>query len=79
MKVDVADLISIIEIFAKRDFPIASNSRLLEDGIIDSLNLVQIISEIEAKYDLKIGAMDISFEDFESPALLAEALEKIFP
>lgn len=77
MNAEISEIISIIEIFARSDSTITGNSKLLEDGIIDSLNVVQIISEIEATYDVKIGAMELSFDDFESPATLAAALKNI--
>ena len=76
MEVNLEELISIIQMFAVEGSVISADSKLLDDEIIDSLNVVQIIAEVEARFSVKIGAMDLSFDDFESPATLAIALAK---
>ena len=77
MEVNLEELISIVEMFAVGGSTINADAQLLGDELIDSLNVVQIIAEIEAKFGVKIGAMDLSFDDFESPATLASALKKL--
>ena len=77
MEVNLEELISIVEMFAVGGSTINADTQLLGDELIDSLNVIQIIAEIEAKFGVKIGAMDLSFDDFESPATLASALKKL--
>lgn len=77
MEVNLEELISIIEMFAADGADIVADSKLLDDELIDSLNVVQIIAEIEARFGVKIGAMDLSFDDFASPTILAAALAKL--
>jgi acyl carrier protein len=53
------------------DFPIQTETRLLEEGICDSLGLVQIVSEIEGRYPaLRIPDQDITRENFGSIAAI---------
>lgn len=49
------------------DFPIKADTRLLEEGICDSLGLVQIVSELEGRYPaLRIPDQDVTRENFGS-------------
>lgn len=75
--IDINELIEIIGIFAVPDSEINIDTKILELELIDSLNVMQIISEIEGRYSMSIGAMDLSFDDFETPMLLKVALDKI--
>lgn len=75
--IDIEELIELIQIFAVPNAEIKEDTKILELNFIDSMNVIQIIAEIEGKYSLKIGAMDLSFDDFESPQTLKVALDKI--
>jgi len=77
MTVSLEELITIVEMFAVSGSEIHAKSELLNDGLIDSLNVIQIIAEVETRFGIEIGAMDISFDDFESPTTLATALKKL--
>ena len=53
------------------DFPIESETKLLEEGICDSLGLVQIVSEIEGRYPaLRIPDQEVNRENFGSIAAI---------
>ena len=53
------------------DFPIKTDTRLLEEGICDSLGLVQIVSEIEGRIPaLRIPDQDVTRENFGSIAAI---------
>ena len=77
MKVTIKDVIDIISIYAKPGYEILENSKILEDQIIDSINVIQIIAEIEARMNIKISSMDLDFDDFETPLKLVDALRKV--
>jgi acyl carrier protein len=56
-------------------FPIASNTRLLEEGICDSLGLVQLAAEIERRTPgIKIRDQEITRENFGTPEAILEFL-----
>jgi len=53
------------------DFPIKTDTRLLEEGICDSLGLVQIVSEIEGRIPaMRIPDQDVTRENFGSIAAI---------
>lgn len=48
-------------------FPIGPDTKLLEEGICDSLGMVQIVSEIEGRYPaLRIPDQEVTRENFGS-------------
>jgi len=56
-------------------FPIERDTRLLEEGICDSLGLVQIVSEIEGRYPtLRIPDQEVTRENFGSIAAIMRYL-----
>lgn len=57
------------------DFPIEIETRLLEEGICDSLGLVQIVAEIEGRYPaLRIPDQEVTRENFGSIAAIIRYL-----
>jgi acyl carrier protein len=53
------------------EFPIAADTRLLEEGICDSLGLVQLASEIESRNpSLRVPDQEITRENFGSIAAI---------
>lgn len=69
--------IEIISIFSIEGIDILEDTKLLDKELIDSINVIQIISEVENQYEIKIGPMDLSFDDFETPKILNNALNKL--
>lgn len=62
-------LLSILsELHPDVDFAEAEN--LIDDGILDSFDIVTIVAEIDSEYDVQIGPEDLIPENFNS----AEAL-----
>lgn len=50
---------------------------LIDDGILDSLDIVTLITEINDKFDISITAEEIVPENFNSAAALMALIEKI--
>lgn len=50
---------------------------LIDDGILDSLDIVTLITEINDKFDISIPAEEIVPENFNSAAALMALIEKI--
>lgn len=51
---------------------IAPEDRLLEDGIIDSLSLLDLVEFIESTYEIVVDEFDIDVETFGSARSIAE-------
>ena len=58
-------------------FPLALDTRLLEEGICDSLGLIQIVSEIESRHPkLRIADQEITRENFGSIAAILNYISR---
>lgn len=52
------------------DVDFAHEERLVEDGLIDSLDLTQIIAALDDAFDIRISAGEIEPENFNSAAAM---------
>ena len=59
------------------DIDFTSEEALIDDGILDSLDIVTLITEINDKFDVSIPAEEIIPENFNSAAALMALIEKI--
>ncbi|MBR5616267.1 MAG: acyl carrier protein [Clostridia bacterium] len=69
----------IIEILKKMhptvDFE--GEMHLIDDGILDSLDIVTLVTELNAAFDVSIPAVEILPSNFNSVAALAEMIERL--
>lgn len=57
------------------DFTVAED--LVDDGILDSLDIVSLIAEIHSEFDLTIPAEEIIPENFNSAASLWALIQRL--
>ena len=57
------------------DFETATD--LVDDGILDSLDIVTLVTEIHAEFDVAIPAEEIVPENFNSAEALMSLIEKL--
>ena len=58
-------------------FPVDADTKLLEEGICDSLGLVQIVSEVEGRVpSLRIPDQDVTRENFGSIAAILDYVNR---
>jgi len=55
----------------------ANETKLVDDGLIDSFDIIQIISSIDDEYDISIPATEILPENFNSAKTLLALIEKL--
>ena len=59
------------------DVDFEEEDMLVDDGIIDSFDIVTIVSEIQERMDVVIGAKYITPENFNSAEALYDLIEQI--
>lgn len=59
------------------DVDFANTSDLIDDGILDSLDIVTLVTEINSVFDVTIPAEEIVPENFNSAAALMALIEKL--
>ena len=60
----------------KPEVDFAQSSSLVDDGILDSIDIVSIITEIESEYSIEIDPDEIDPDNFQSAAAILEMIEK---
>lgn len=69
-------LISILaELHPEIDFK--TNDSLVDDGILDSLDIVSLVSQIDVEFDVSIPAEEIIPENFNSAAALYALITRL--
>lgn len=63
MKDTIIKLLNIIH--PEVDFT-SENSDLISNGVLDSFDVVQLISDIESEFSISISALDLVPENFDS-------------
>lgn len=55
------------------EFDFTQSANFIEDGMLDSFDIVALVSELDSRFDISINGMDIIPENFAS----IEAIEKL--
>ena len=68
----------ILEILkrVKPEVDFTNSIDLVDEGILDSIDLVTIISEIEEEYGIEIDPDEIDPDNFQSASAMREMIEK---
>ena len=61
----------------KNDIDFETETGLVDSGLIDSLEIVEIITAIEAEYGIEIDPDDIDPDNFQSAEAMWNMIEKI--
>ena len=59
------------------DVDFEDNESLIDDGILDSLDIVSLVTEINAEFDVTIPAEEIIPENFNSAKALMELITRL--
>lgn len=60
----------------KEDVDFENSTDFIEDGLLDSFDLVNLVSELEDVFDIEIRGVDIIPENFTSIETITELVEK---
>lgn len=60
----------------KEDVDFENSTDFIEDGLLDSFDLVNLVSELEDVFDIEIRGVDIIPENFTSIEAITELVEK---
>ena len=59
------------------DVDFENNEELIDEGILDSLDIVTLVTEINAEFDVTIPAEEIVPENFNSAKALMSLIERL--
>ncbi len=70
------ELLEILqEILPKVDWK--TDAALVDDGILDSIDIITIISEITDEYDIKISTDEMKAENFNSVKAIWDMIQRL--
>lgn len=58
------------------EFDYKASNNFIEDGLLDSFDIISLVSMIEEKYSIKIDGMDIVPENFFNAGVIVELVKK---
>ena len=69
----------VIEILKKMhpDAAVTGDVRLVDDGILDSLDIVTLVTELNAAFDVRIPAIEILPDNFNSVGAMVAMIERL--
>ena len=59
-------------LFSKKGYPYSLDTSLLENGIVDSVNVLELVMFIEGTFKVKVDDSEITPNNFDSVSKLAE-------
>ena len=62
---------------AKPDVDFSSEKKLIDNGVLDSFDVVQLVMKLNDAFDIEIGAEDIVPENFNSAEALWAMIERL--
>lgn len=70
------ELIGILQEL-KPDVDFAAQNNLVTDGILDSFDVVTLVTELNNTFDIEITASDMVFENFDSVSAMMALVERL--
>ncbi len=63
-------------LFSKHGYPHPLDASFLENGIIDSMNVLELVMFVEENFGFKVADEDIVPDNFDSVTLLAQFIRR---
>ena len=63
-------------LFSSRGYPYSDDASFLEEGIIDSMNVMELIAFVEECFRIQINDDDITPDNFDSVSRIAAFVER---
>ena len=70
------DILKILNEF-RPDINFQSSERLIDDGLLDSLDIVNIVAELDSEFDIEIPVEEITPEDFNSVSAINRLVDRL--
>jgi acyl carrier protein len=79
IKVRGAEMEKLLDILnqIRSDIDYENEKTLVDDGVLDSFDIVSIVSELSMEYDIDISIDDMTAENFNSAEAMLEMINRI--
>ena len=76
IETQIKDYISKNLLFSDNGFPYPDEASFLEEGIVDSVGVMELVAFVEEKFSLKIDDTDVTPDNFDSVGRLAAFIRR---
>lgn len=59
------------------DVEFEKETKLIDDGVLDSFDIVSLVSELNSEFDIEINVMDLEPVNFNSVDAMLELIERL--
>ncbi|MFZ0427810.1 MAG: acyl carrier protein [Acidobacteriota bacterium] len=66
-------------LFSGESYPYSDDASLLDEGIVDSMNVLELVNFVEEKFGIKVNDPEIVPDNFDSVRRLASFVERKQP
>jgi acyl carrier protein len=73
---EIKDYIAKNLLFSDNGFPYSEEASFLEEGIVDSVGVMELVAFVEEKFGLKIDDADVTPDNFDSVSRLAAFIRR---
>ena len=70
------EIIKILQ-SVRDDIDFANETKLVDDGLLDSFDIVGLVTELRDAYDIEISIEDLTPENFNSAQSIYELVERL--
>jgi D-alanine--poly(phosphoribitol) ligase subunit 2 len=70
------DILKILNEF-RPDLDFKNSERLIDDGLLDSLDIVNIVAELDSEFDIEIPVEEITPENFNSVSAINRLVDRL--
>lgn len=56
---------------------VSSESSLFDSGLLDSLDVLTLMTALENKFKIKVSPFDVTIEDFDNAKLISQLVTKL--
>lgn len=66
-------------LFSGSDYPYSDDTSFLNEGVLDSMNILQLVEFVEKQFHIRVDDQDIVPANFDSVAKLAAYINQLIP
>lgn len=74
--IEIKDYIAKNLLFSENGFPYSEDASFLEEGIVDSVGVMELVAFVEEKFGLRIDDADVTPDNFDSVNKLAAFIRR---
>lgn len=71
IETQIKDYIAINLLFSDNGFPFTDEASFLDEGIVDSVGVMELVAFVEEKFGVKVDDLEVTPENFDSVSRLA--------